>query len=329
MSKLLNVLVTGPTGFIGQHLCDQFARSDYMVRAALHRQYVSYKKLFDHDHVLPVVVGYINDTTDWSVALAGVDVVVHLAARVHVMRERATDPIALYRAINTLGTIRLARSAATAGVRRLVYVSTIKVNGEATVDGAFHEDDTPRPCDPYAISKWEAEQALHRISTETGMEIVIIRPPLVYGPGVGGNFFTMLKWMERRIPLPLASIDNQRSLVGLSNLVSLLMTCMTHPRAAGEVFLISDGEDLSTPELLQRTAWALGKSPHLFPCPVGMLRMTARLLAKSEACERLCGSLVVDSNKARRLLGWSSVSSVDDELHRTAAWYQQLGAAVA
>jgi nucleoside-diphosphate-sugar epimerase len=163
ISYLQKVLVTGPTGFIGQHLCAQLARSDYVVRAALHRKHASFKQLHDPDRVLPIVVGDINDTTDWSVALAGVDVVVHLAARVHVMRERAADPLVFYRAINTLGTIRLARSAATAGVRRLVYVSTIKVNGEATVDRVFHEDDTPRPSDPYAISKWEAEQALHRI----------------------------------------------------------------------------------------------------------------------------------------------------------------------
>jgi nucleoside-diphosphate-sugar epimerase len=161
------------------------------------------------------------------------------------------------------------------------------------------------------------------------MEIVIVRPPLVYGPGVGGNFFTMLKWIERGIPLPLASVTNQRSLVGLTNLVSLLMRCLMHPRAAGEVFLTSDGENLSTPELLRRTARALGKSPHLFPFPVEILRMTARLLAKGKACERLCGSLVVDSSKAQHLLGWSSVSSIDEELRRTAEWYSHLGATVA
>lgn len=324
----MTTLVTGGNGFVGRALLTALVSSDVNVRAAIRRQSNFERKDFSK-RIQTCTINDIGPATDWTGALDRVQTIVHLAARVHVMKENAVDPLAAFRHVNTLGTTRLASMAAQAGVRRLVYVSTIKVNGEETVDRAFHEDDTPRPSDPYAISKWEAEQVLRRISAETGMEIVIVRPPLVYGPGVGGNFLTMLKWMDRGIPLPLASVDNQRSLVGINNLLSLLMVCLAHPRAAGEVFLVSDGEDLSTPELLRRTARALGKSPRLFPFPVGMLRMTARLLAKGEACERLCGSLVVDSSKARRLLGWSPVSFVDDELRRTAEWYHGRSASVA
>lgn len=323
----MTTLVTGGNGFVGHALLSALVSNNVKARASIRRQSNFGRNDFTQ-RVQTCVIDDIGPATDWTDALDGVQTIVHLAARVHVMKENAVDPLAAFRHVNTLGTARLASMAAQAGVRRLVYVSTIKVNGEETVDRAFHEDDTPRPADPYAISKWEAEQALHRISAETGMEMVIVRPPLVYGPGVGGNFLTMLKWIDRGIPLPLASVSNQRSLAGLDNLVSLLMACLSHPRAAGEVFLVSDGEDLSTPELLRRSARALGKSPHLFPFPVGMLRMAARLLAKGEACERLCGSLAVDSSKARRLLGWSRVSSVDDELRRIAEWYLRRGASV-
>jgi len=315
-------LVTGANGFIGRALLSGLVRGNLEARAA-----VRSRDNFRHDdfikHVPVYVVKDIGPATDWTEALDGVKSVVHLAARVHIMREDAKDPLAEFRRVNTMGTIQLALQAAAAGVRRLIYVSTIKVNGEATFDRPFLEDDILRPSDPYAISKWEAEQALRRISTETGMEIVIVRPPLVYGPGVGGNFLTMLKWIERGVPLPLASVDNRRSLVGLDNLVSLLMECLSQPRAAGETFLVSDGEDLSTPDLLRRTALALGKSSLLFPCPVTLLHMAARLFSKGEACERLCGSLALDTGKAQRLLGWNAVSTVDAELQRTADWYQR------
>lgn len=316
----MTTLVTGANGFVGRALLAALVRHDVDVRTAIRqRNGIGPDDFNTRD--LTCRIGDIGPATDWSVALDGVQSVVHLAARVHVMKESAEDPQAEFRRVNTLGTARLATMAAQAGVRRLVYVSTIKVNGEATVDDPFREDDTPQPSDPYAVSKWEAEQALRRISAETGMEVVIVRPPLVYGPGVAGNFLVMLKWLERGIPLPLANINNRRSLVGLQNLVSLLTVCLTHPRAAGEVFLASDGEDLSTSELLRRTAQSLGKSAHLFPLPVGLLRTIAKVLGKSGVYERLCGSLVVNSSKAHRLLRWSPVSSVEDELRRTADWY--------
>ena len=323
----MTVLVTGGSGFVGHALLTSLVHSKYLVRAAIR----SRSNLQPDDllrHVPACIIRDIGPSTDWTEALDGVNSVVHLAARVHVMKEHAKDPLAEFRHVNTLGTTRLAYKAAAAGVRRLIYVSTIKVNGDATYERPFLEDDRPQPSDPYAISKWEAEKALRRISDETGIEIVIVRPPLVYGPGVGGNFLTLLKWIDRGIPLPLASVNNQRSLVGLDNLVSLLMTCLSQPRAAGEVFLASDGEDLSTPQLIRRTAQVLDKSSLLFPFPVSLLRMTASLFSKGEACERLCGSLAVDSSKAHRLLGWSPVSSVDDELRRTAVWYTRRGTPV-
>ncbi|MDH3514518.1 MAG: NAD-dependent epimerase/dehydratase family protein [Gammaproteobacteria bacterium] len=316
------VLVTGPTGYIGRAMIAALLQEGYSVRAAL-RQNINAGSGDVDKQVRPHVVGDIGPTTDWKAALNNVQAVVHLAARVHVMDERAPDPLAEYRRVNTHGTLRLAAMAALSGVRRFVYVSTVKVNGEETAGAPFRESDPPRPCGPYAVSKWEAEQGLLRIAADTGMEIVIARPPLVYGPGVGGNFRAMLKWIQRGIPLPLASIRNQRSLVGLGNLVNLLLLCVFHPAAAGEIFLVADGEDLSTPELIQRMALALDRKPRLFPFPVPLLSASARLLGMNNACDRLCGSLTVDSGKARRLLAWNPPSSVNEELRNTAEWYQR------
>jgi len=316
----MTTIVTGANGFIGRAMISALVHQGIDVRIAV-RQNSRRNLDSSTQHVSTHTISDIGPETDWTGALDGVQSVLHLAARVHVMNETASNPLVEFRHVNTLGTSRLASMAAQAGVRRMVYVSTIKVNGEATYGRAFHEDDPPQPSDSYAVSKWEAEQALQRISADTGMEIVIVRPPLVYGPGVGGNFLTMLNWIRRGVPLPLASIDNVRSLVGLDNLVSLLMTCLTHPNAAGERFLVSDRDDISTPELLRRTAKALDRTSCLLPFPVMILRMMAHLFAKNTACERLCGSLVVDSTKANQLLGWSPVSSMENELRRTADWY--------
>ncbi len=316
-----NVLVTGPTGFIGRALVTELARKNFFVRAALRRDSAA-SASFDA-RVTTHMVGDIGPTTDWGAALDNVQAVVHLAARVHVMEERTSDPLAEYRRTNTQGTIRLASMAAQAGVHRFVYMSTIKVNGEETAGAPFREEDPTRPSDPYSVSKWEAEQGLRRIASETGMEVVIVRPPLVYGPGVGGNFLAMLKWIERGIPLPLANVRNQRSLIGLRNLVSLVLLCLSHPAAAGEVFLVADGEDVSTPDLLRRMAHALGRKPRLFPLPVPVLRASTRLLGMKKAGDRLCGSLRVDSGKARRLLAWDPPTSMDEELRSTGEWYRR------
>lgn len=311
--------VTGASGFVGRALCARLVNDGLRVRANLRSPAPDIVSL----GIEPVFAGSLTPQSDWMEALAGIDTVVHLAARVHVMHERATDALSEFRYVNVASTEHLARVAAHAGVRRFVYMSTIKVNGEATEGEPFREDDPPCPSDAYSISKWEAEQGLRRIASETGMEIVIIRPPLVYGPGVGGNFLTILKCIDRGIPLPLASVRNQRSFVGIGNLVSLIVSSLYHPRAAGEVFLVSDGEDLSTPDLLRRVARALGKGSRLFSFPVPLLRATARVLGQGGICERLCGSLKVDSSKARRLLGWVPPLSVDGGLQATGEWYRR------
>lgn len=229
------VLVTGASGFVGGTLCADLARLGYKVRAAVRNP-----EVFSIAECDVLKISSIDSDADWSDSVAGMDVVIHLAARVHVMSDNAADPLAEFRRVNTAGTENLARQAASAGVKRLVYVSSIKVNGEATDGGRkFSESDLPGPQDPYGISKWEAEQALHRVAKETGLEVVIVRPPLVYGAGVKGNFAQMLKVLAHGIPLPLASVHNRRSLVYLGNLVDALILCATHPAAAGQTYLVS------------------------------------------------------------------------------------------
>lgn len=266
-------------------------------------------------------IGEIGPDTDWRAALQGIYCVIHLAARTHVLDDRSTDSLADYRRINVQGTIRLAQQAAAAGVRRLVFLSSVKVNGEVTASKAYTEDDAPMPLDAYGITKHEAEQALHRISFDTGMEIVILRPPLVYGPGVKGNFLRLLRLINRGLPLPLASVRNQRSLIGVDNLVDAIITCMDAPAAAGKTYLVSDGEDVSTPELISKLAAGMNRPPRLLPCPVPLLHAGAALLGKSAAIARLTGSLTVDSTRIRRELGWQPRYSLDQGLNVTAQWY--------
>ncbi len=267
--------------------------------------------------VTAVKVGNQSSTTDWSNALHGVDVVVHCAARVHVMQDGASDPLAAYRRVNVEGTLNLARQAAARGVRRFIFVSSIKVNGEATQPGhPFKADGAPAPLDLYGVSKLEAEQVLRALEAETGMEVVIVRPPLVYGPGVKANFASMMRWVERGVPLPLGAIHNARSMVALDNLVDLLMVCIKHPSAAGQTFLVSDGEDVSTTELLRRTAQARGKKPLLVPVPAAVLELGAALLGKRAVAQRLCGSLQVDIEKTRNLLNWAPPLTLDQGLRK-------------
>ena len=262
-------------------------------------------------------VGNIDGATRWSTVLRGKDAVIHLAARVHVMRESAGDPLAEFRRVNTEGTLNLARQAVLAGVKRFVFISSVKVNGESTEPGhSFTEADTPNPQDAYGQSKHEAEQGLRQLSADTGMEVVIIRPPLVYGPGVKANFAVLMRAVQRGWPLPLGAVHNQRSLVALDNLVDLIVTCITHPQAANQTFLVSDGEDLSTPDLIRRMARALNRSARLLPVPVLALQAGASLLGKGDAVQRLCGNLQIDISKARSLLGWLPPWSVDEGLRR-------------
>lgn len=307
-------VVTGANGFVGRVLCAELVNRGYLVRAAVRADANSGVQ----DCEMVKISGIAPDT-DWADTFHGITTVMHLAARVHVMRDDAADPLEEFRKTNAAGTERLARAAVASGVKRLVYVSSVKVNGEATHGGdAFTEAGMPFPQDPYGISKWEAEQALHRVAAETGLEIVIVRPPLVYGPNVKGNFAQMLKVLRRGIPLPLASVQNLRSLVFVDNLVDALIACATHLAAAGQTYLVSDGEDVSTPALLRQLGVAMRHPAHLLPCPVSLLQLGGRLLGKSEQIERLTGSLRVDSTKIRRELNWAPPFSLQQGLRVTA-----------
>jgi nucleoside-diphosphate-sugar epimerase len=317
----MKILVTGATGFVGQALCAELVRCGHKVRGALRRIDGPGRLTAGVD---AVVTGSIAAATNWSAALRGVDVVIHLAARVHVMQDEAADPLAEYRRVNLYGTANLARQAKSAGVRRLVFVSSVKVNGEEIPgEQSYTERQVPSPRDPYGISKWEAEQALQEIARETGLEAVIVRPPLVYGPGVGGNFRRLLELVDCGIPLPLASVANRRSMIYLGNLVDLLAVCACHPAAAGKTFLVSDGEDVSTARLIRELARLLGRPVRLWPLPPVLLRLAGRLAGRRDEVERLCGSLVIDSSKIRRETGWAPPFSMAQGLAATAGWFQQ------
>lgn len=313
-----NVLVTGATGFVGRPLCEQLLLNGCSVRACVRSTEVLPSLPGD---VQATAIASIGADTDWSAALAGIDIVIHLAARVHVMDETADAPLTAYRLVNVAGTESLARQAAAAGVRRLVFLSSVKVHGEES-DTPYSEENQPAPQDPYGVSKRQAEEILHTIAAETGLEVVIIRPPLVYGPGVKANFLKLLKIVERGIPLPLAGINNARSLIYLGNLIDAIMTCATHPRAVGEIFLVSDNEDVSTPQLLRQVAMALNRPSRLFPFPLSLMRLAGKLTSKSMAVDRLFGSLVVDSGKIRRELGWQPPYTLAEGIATTVTWYK-------
>ena len=302
----MNIAITGTTGFVGSALLPALSQ---------------------HHQTRPITRAEFGDllpTTEYTVAFNNAEVVIHLAARVHIMQDTVADPLAAFRNTNTAGTLNFARQAAAAGVRRFIFLSSIKVNGEhTTADKPFTADDTHIPTDPYGISKYEAEQGLRELAVQTGMEVVIIRSPLVYGPGVKANFLSMIRWLHKGIPLPLGAIHNQRSLVALDNLVDLITTCIDHPAAANQTFLVSDGEDLSTTALLQRLGLALGKPARLLPVPQRLLTASLTLLGKGDIAQRLCGSLQVDISKTRDLLGWVPPLSVDEALRQTAQAYLQ------
>lgn len=312
------IVVTGATGFVGNALIQCLATADQYLSIAVTRS----KQIELYPGVRSVHVEDIDSETNWIAALTGVDVVIHCAARVHVMDDQSSDPLVEFRQVNVEGTLNLARQAATFGVKRFIFVSSIKVNGEGTAPGeSYKADDIPRPLDPYGISKMEAEQGLRVIAAETSMELVIIRPVLVYGPGVKANFLSMMRWLHKGMPLPFGALHNRRSLVALDNLVDLIVTCIEHPAAAYQTFLVSDGEDLSTTELLSKMAAALGKSSRLLPMPSRLLEAGASILGKRAISQRLCGSLQVDISKTRELLGWSPPVGVDEALRRTAVHF--------
>ena len=312
------ILVTGASGFVGRGVCASVERIRRL-RVALRN---------------PVAAGFadgvdfvqasLSPDQDWTGALFGVSVVIHCAARVHVMNDESFDALAEFRRVNVEGTLNLARQAAAAGVRRFVFVSSIGVNGGETLAKPFTPSDEVAPHTPYAVSKHEAEVALRGLATETGMQVVIIRPPLVYGPNAPGNFASLMKWLSSGIPLPLGAITaNRRSFVFLDNLVDLIVTCIDHPAAANQTFLVSDDEDLSTAALLRRMTLALGRSARLIPVPAGLIKLGAKLIGRPGIAQRLCGSLQLDIGKTKTLLGWKPPISVDEGLRRTAAnWIQ-------
>lgn len=306
----MRVLVTGANGFVGSALCPHLVALGHEVVPAARRQCGVANSVIVHD------------SASLNAALRGCDSLIHLAARAHVMRDQEQDPLQAFRADNVDTTIELAKRAVEAGVRRFVFMSTIKVNGEETAPGSsFSHDDPVDPKDPYAISKWEAEQGLLEIAQRTGLEVVIIRPPLVYGPGVKGNFASLIKWVQNGIPLPLGAIHNRRSMIALDNLVNFTALCAdidASPNAKGQVFLVSDGEDVSTAELLRKVAKAYRRNSRLFRVPEGLMRVAARSMGKASIADRLFGSLVVDDSKARQMLGWHPQLSMDEQLQKMA-----------
>ena len=311
----MRVFLTGASGFVGRGLLERMSlRVDLELIAAVRRPVSGFPEC-----VTSQVLGGLEADTGWRNLLDGVGVVIHCAARVHVMNDTSSDPLTEFRKVNVDGTLNLARQAAAAGVRRFIFISSIKVNGEGTVLGApYHADAQPAPADPYGISKMDAEQGLRALADETGMEVVIIRPVLLYGPGVKANFLSMMRWLNKGVPLPFGAIHNRRSLVALDNLVDLIVTCIDHPAAANQAFLVSDGEDLSTTELLRRMGVALGKPARLLSVPSWMLEAGATMLGKKALSQRLCGSLQVDISKTRELLNWTPPVSVDEALRKTA-----------
>jgi UDP-N-acetyl-alpha-D-quinovosamine dehydrogenase len=312
---MARVLVTGATGFIGRHLCRLLPVAGHVVRAAVRAQPSSPLSVPDQ-----VFVGDLGPTTDWGAALADVDTVIHLAGRVHEVRDRASSSH-LHEEINSVGTRRLAAAAARSGVRRFIYLSTVKVNGEETSGRAYTAADEPRPTDAYAVSKWAAERSLRELTADARMDAVIVRPPLVYGPGVRANFLRLLHWIERGWPLPLGAIRNERSLVSIWNLCDLLTNLVENPHAGGQTWMVSDAENLSTPELVRRIGAAMKRTVTLLPVPASILAAGATLLGRRSEAARLCGSLVVDISATRASLGWTPPVTVDEALSRTTDWY--------
>jgi nucleoside-diphosphate-sugar epimerase len=316
------VLITGADGFVGKAVCRRLLKSGLTPRAGLRNAslWPALKAATPGLHEF-ATIGDLGANPDLRSALEDVSAVVHLAARVYVMNDTALNPLHEFQRVNVGGTAALARAAAAEGVRRFVFVSTVKVNGESTAGRPFTEGDLPAPQDPYAVSKWEAEEVLRGISAETGLEVAIIRPPLVYGPGVRANFLRLMRLVERGLPLPLPNTNNRRSLIGVENLADCLVRCVMHPGAANHTFMVSDGQDVSTRELVVRLAPSLGRSARFLPVPELALRLAARLVGKQSAINRLLGSLEIDSSNVRRTLEWEPPVTFSCGLEATARWY--------
>lgn len=314
----MKVLITGANGLVGRALCSVLDQTEHQVVRAVRTSTTPWE----------IPVGDLNKSTDWSEALGqNTDVVVHLAGKVPLTDNASRVPNDRYTEVNTLGTANLARQCAQHGVKRFIFVSTVKVLGEGKSE-PYRDTDLAVPADAYAISKWDAEQALWQVAAETGMEVVMLRPPLVYGPGVKGNFLRLMQTIDKWRPLPLGAIQNKRSLIYLGNLVDVIRRCVTYPNAAGKAFLVSDGDDVSTPELVRRIAAALGRRPFLLPVPVSWMRWAGRVLGKQAAVDRLLGSLCLDISQLREELGWTPPYTMQEGLEATAQWYRKTKAVV-
>jgi nucleoside-diphosphate-sugar epimerase len=315
----LKILVTGATGFVGAPLTRYLSSQAHQVIGSLRSAPVSGDSFSGVEFK---AVGDIQGSLNWMPCLAGVDAVVHLANRAHVMHESDANPLSLYRSVNTEGTLQFAAQAAASSVKRFIFISSVKVNGESTLPGQrFSSVIESIPTDPYGLSKYEAEQGLKELSLKTGMEVVIIRPPLIYGPGVKANFLKMMQWVEKGIPLPLGSIANQRSLLGIDNLLDFIGVCLTHPKAADQTFLVSDDHDISTTELLKEIASAMHRPPRLLPIPQFVLEKGLMLLGQGHIADRLCASLQLDVTLAKTLLYWKPPCSFKDQINKTVAAY--------
>ena len=313
----MRILVTGANGFIGSALCRHLMQANYAVRAMVRRQ--AEAPLLATEHQL---INQIDGATDWYSHLRGVDVVIHLAARAHVLKEESANPLMEFRRTNTEGTINLAQQAQQNSVRRFIYLSSIGVNGNHTLDKSFDENDVPNPQEDYALSKWEAEQALNEMSRDSKMEVVILRPPLVYGPQCKGNFLRLLRLAQLSIPLPLASVINLRSLIYIENLLDVLLLCINHANASGKTYLVSDNETISTPQLLFLLGNALGHQVKLFPLPLPVLLALGKITGKYNEIAKLTYSLTVNSTKIRDELNWQPRFTLQQGLQATASWYK-------
>jgi len=309
------VLVTGANGFIGHALCARLLSEGFYVRGAVRRRSIAYEP----QGIDISIINSIGRDTDWTNALRGIDIVIHLAARAHVMRESVYDPLLAFMEVNVMGTERLAQMSVSAGVRRIIYISSIGVNGESTEQRAFTEDDISFPCSPYAISKREAEEIIRAFSGV--MEVVIVRPPLVYGPHAPGNFGRLVQLINSGFPLPFESINNRKSFIYLENIIDALVKCAQKVEAIGKTYLVSDGQDVSTPDLIRMIAGAMGKKAKLFPCPLSLLKMIGKVTGKSSEVERLVNSLQIDSTKIRRELSWTPPFTMEQGLRMTADWF--------
>lgn len=317
----MSILVTGSTGFVGTALIERLTKDQFSVSAAIRNASTNI-----NSDVNLISIGQLSSSLDWSHALRGVNTIVHLAARAHILSDKSRDPLAEYRYINVDCSLNLALQAARAGIKRFIYVSSIKVNGEFTILGKpFTAEDISAPQDFYGISKYEAELGLQAIANEFGIELVIIRPPLVYGPRVKANFLSMMNWLQRGFPLPLGSLTkNRRSFIFIDNLVDMIITCINNPAAANQIFLVSDDEDLSTVELLEHMSLALGRPARLFLVPPLLITRGVKLVGRADIAQRLCGSLQVDIKKTKVLLGWAPPVGVDEGLRQTAEYYLKI-----